>query len=193
MTTFTESTIKGAWIIDPIRHADERGWFQELFKFSTIKSATGLDFSPVQINVSHSSQGVVRGIHYSIAPEGQAKYVSVMKGEIDDYIIDVRPNSPTFGKWQRVRLTAELGNSVLLGSNLAHAFQAVSPEATVCYAVTAEFNPEAEKAINPFCPQLAIAWGPTFPALLSPKDEAAPSLREQEIAQLLPMNESNSQ
>ena len=193
MTTFTESTIKGAWIIEPVRHADERGWFQELFKFSTIKSATGLDFSPVQINVSHSSQGVVRGIHYSIAPEGQAKYVSVMKGEIDDYIIDVRPNSPTFGKWQRVRLTAERGNSVLLGSNLAHAFQAVSPEATVCYAVTAEFNQEAEKAINPFCPQLSIAWDSSLPTLLSPKDEAAPSLREQEIARLLPMNESNSQ
>ena len=187
MTTFTKSSIKGAWLVDPIRHGDDRGWFQELFKFSAIKSATGLDFSPVQINVSHSSQGVVRGIHYSIAPEGQAKYVSVLDGEIDDYIIDVRQDSPTFGKWQRVRVSAEQGNSVLLGFNLAHAFQVVSKEATVCYAVTAEFNPTAEKAINPFCPDLAITWDTSFPAVLSPKDEAAPLLNEQAVRKDLPL------
>jgi dTDP-4-dehydrorhamnose 3,5-epimerase len=144
MTIITESEIAGAWIIEGTRHGDDRGWFQELFKKSTVKNATGFEFSPVQINVSHSVQGVVRGIHYSIAPEGQAKYVSVLDGEIDDYIIDVRQGSPTFGKWQRVRVTAALGNSVLLGSNLAHAFQVVSKSATVCYAVSAEFNPTAE-------------------------------------------------
>lgn len=186
MTTFFESTIKNAWIVEPVRHRDERGWFQELFKFSAIKESTSLDFAPVQINVSNSSQGVVRGIHYSIAPEGQAKYVSVLDGEIDDYIIDVRIGSPTFGKWERVRLTASQGNSVLLGTNLAHAFQTVSSHATVCYAVTAEFNPEAEKAINPFCPDLAIDWASSSPTILSPKDEAAPNLRHQEQAGLLP-------
>ena len=186
MTTFTESTINGAWIITPVRHGDDRGWFQELFKSSTVKNATGFDFSPVQINVSHSAQGVIRGIHYSIAPQGQAKYVSVLDGEIDDYIIDVRPSSPTFGKWQRVRLTAALGNSVLLGPNLAHAFQVVSTRATVCYAVTAEFNPEAEKAINPFCPELAIGWDSTIHPLLSPKDEAAPTLNQQRELNVLP-------
>jgi dTDP-4-dehydrorhamnose 3,5-epimerase len=186
VTTFVESTINGAWIIDPIRHTDERGWFQELFKFSTIKMNTGIDFAPVQINVSHSTQGVVRGIHYSIAPEGQAKYVSVMEGEIDDYIIDVRPSSPTFGMWQRVRLSAEQGNSILLDSTLAHAFQAVSAHATVCYAVTAEFNPTAEKAINPFCPKLAINWDDSFPTLLSPKDEKAGTLTSQQELNLLP-------
>jgi dTDP-4-dehydrorhamnose 3,5-epimerase len=186
MTTFTESSINGAWLIDPSRHGDDRGWFQELFKKSAVKNATGFEFSPVQINVSHSSQGVVRGIHYSIAPEGQAKYVSVLDGEIDDYIIDVREGSPTFGKWQRVRITAQQGNSVLLGSNLAHAFQVVSKMATVCYAVTAEFSPTAEKAINPFCPELAIAWDTSFPAMLSPKDEAAPHLSEQAARKELP-------
>ena len=188
MTTFNESTINGAWIIDPVRHGDDRGWFQELFKYSTVKDATGFDFSPVQINVSHSSQGVVRGIHYSIAEQGQAKYISVIEGEIDDYIIDVRTGSPTFGQWQRVRLTSAIGNSVLLGSNLAHAFQAISPRATVCYAVTAEFNPKSEKAINPFCSQLAITWDPSIPALLSPTDKAAPSLEDQLRDSNLPVN-----
>lgn len=189
MTTFSESTIKGAWIIDAVRHGDDRGWFQELFKFSTVKEATGFEFLPVQINVSHSSQGVVRGIHYSIAPKGQAKYVSVIDGEIDDYIIDVRVDSPTFGQWERVRLSASQGNSVLLGTNLAHAFQVISPKATVCYAVTAEFNPGAEKAINPQCSKLNIDWDCEHPMSISPKDESAPNTITQLELNCLPRYE----
>jgi dTDP-4-dehydrorhamnose 3,5-epimerase len=180
------ASIAGAWLIDPIRHEDERGWFQEWFKKSGVESQTGFTFKPVQINISHSLQGVVRGIHYSVAPEGQAKLVTVLSGEIDDYIIDIRPGSKTFGKWERVRLSASLGNSVLLGSNLAHAFQCISAEARVCYAVTAEFNPEAEKAINPLCSTLNIKWDKNFAFSLSPKDEAAPNLSTQIEASLLP-------
>lgn len=186
MTSFTETRIKGAWKISPVRHADERGWFQELFKFSEIQNSTEFEFTPVQINVSHSVQGVIRGIHYSIAPMGQAKYVSVIDGQIDDYVIDVRPSSPTFGTWDRVRLSSESGESVLLSSNLAHAFQVLTPTATVCYAVTAEFNPIAEKAINPFCERLAIKWNDSFPALVSPKDQAAPTLNDQITNGVLP-------
>ena len=109
-----------------------------------------------------------------------------MSGEIDDYIIDIRPGSETFGKWECVRLSAELGNSVLLGSNLAHAFQCVSAEARVCYAVTAEFDPEAEKAINPLCPTLDIRWNETFSISLSPKDAAAPNLLALKDISILP-------
>ena len=182
----SKSSIEGAWLIDPVRHGDERGWFQEWFKKSEIERQIGFTFEPVQLNVSHSQKGVVRGIHYSVAAEGQAKLVTVMTGEIDDYAIDIRPESPTFGQWERVRLSSSVGNSVLLASNLAHAFQCVSAEATVCYAVSAEFNPEAEKAINPLCPTLRIEWSGAFPILLSPKDEVAPSLDQQKTAGLLP-------
>jgi len=138
------------------------------------------------LNISHSQQGVVRGIHYSLASHGQAKLVTVMSGEIDDYAIDVRLGSPTFGQWERSRLSSSIGNSVLLGPNLAHAFQCISVEATVCYAVSAEFNPEAEKAINPLCPTLKIEWDNDFPILLSPKDEIAPNMNQQNAAGLLP-------
>jgi dTDP-4-dehydrorhamnose 3,5-epimerase len=172
----SKSRIEGAWTIEPVRHGDERGWFQEWFKKSDIEKQIGFSFEPVQLNVSRSQQGVVRGIHYSVATEGQAKYVTAMSGELDDYIIDVRPGSPTFGQWERVRLSSTIGNSVLLGSNLAHAFQCVSAEATVCYAVSAEFNPEAEKAINPLCPTLNIVWDKNFPISLSAKDKNAPFL-----------------
>lgn len=182
----SKSSIEGAWLIDPVRHEDERGWFQEWFKKSEVEKQIGFSFEPVQLNISHSQQGVVRGIHYSIASQGQAKLVTVLSGEIDDYAIDIRPNSSTFGKWERLRLSSKIGNSVLLGPNLAHAFQCVSDEATACYAVSAEFNPEAEKAINPLCPALNIQWNRDFPILLSPKDEEAPTLDEQNSAGLLP-------
>lgn len=183
----SKSSIEGAWLIDPVRHGDERGWFQEWFKKSEIEKQIGFSFEPVQLNLSHSQQGVVRGIHYSVATEGQAKYVTAISGEIDDYIIDVRPGSPTFGQWERVRLSSTTGNSVLLGSNLAHAFQCVSAEATVCYAVSAEFNPTAEKAINPLCPTLNIVWDKNFPILLSPKDSNAPFLDNQLVNDQLPV------
>lgn len=182
----SKSRIEGAWLIDPVRHGDERGWFQEWFKKSEVEKQIGFSFEPVQLNISHSQQGVVRGIHYSIAARGQAKLVTVLSGEIDDYAIDVRIGSPTFGKWERLRISSDVGNSILLGPHLAHAFQCVSMEATVCYAVSEEFNPEAEKAINPLCPTINIEWNKDFPILLSPKDEAAPNLGQQKLADLLP-------
>lgn len=182
----SKAGIEGAWLIDPVRHGDERGWFQEWFKRSEIERQIGFTFEPVQLNISHSQQGVIRGIHYSIAPEGQAKLVTVMSGEIDDYAIDLRPSSPTFGQWERIRLSSNNGNSVLLGPNMAHAFQCISEKATICYAVSAEFNLQVEKAINPLCPTLAIHWNREFPILLAPKDQAAPSLIQQTSAGLLP-------
>lgn len=181
-----QSSIEGAWLIDAVRHGDERGWFQEWFKKSDVQNQIGFSFDPVQLNISYSTQGVIRGIHYSIAAEGQAKLITVMSGEIDDYIIDVRLGSPTFGKWERVRLSAELGNSVLLGTNLAHAFQCVSSDTRVCYAVSAEFNPDAEKEIHPLCPTLNIGWDKNYSISLSSKDEGAPTLDFQRTNELLP-------
>ena len=182
----TALSIAGAWRVEPVRHADDRGWFQEWFKHSEFTVATGMSFVPVQLNVSHSVQGSIRGVHYSVAPQGQAKLITVMSGEIDDYVVDVRPDSSTYGQWERIRLSSTTGHSVILAADLAHTFQVISPMATVCYATTVEYNPSVEKAINPFCPTLNIEWNTEVPALLSPKDEAAPNLEEQRIAGLLP-------
>lgn len=187
MTNFIPTEIPGSWLFEGVRYHDNRGWFQELFKYSSVIKGTGLDFHPVQINLSTSVCGVIRGIHYSVAQEGQGKYVSVIDGEVDDYIIDVREGSPTFGKWLRVRLSSELGNGVLLGPNLAHAFQAISGTAIVSYAVTAEFNPAKEYAINPFCEELQVAWNKTLTAITSPKDREAPNLSEARDKGALPI------
>lgn len=179
-------TIEGAWVVDGRRFADDRGWFQEWFKQSAILETTGYDFRPVQANISRSAAGVIRGIHYSVAPQGQGKLVTVMSGVVDDYVVDIRPDSSTFGQWERVRLSSEEGNSLLLDPHLGHAFQALTNDAVVSYLVTAEFNPQAEKGITPFCPVVGIAWEPHRPESVSQKDLEAPDLQQQRDAGNLP-------
>ena len=179
-------SISGAWLIEGRRFDDDRGWFQEWFKKSVVFSQTGFDFSPVQTNISKSAAGSIRGIHYSIAPQGQGKLVTVMSGAIDDFVIDVRPSSPTFGQWEKVRLDSLTGGALLLSPNLGHAFQALEHDTVVSYLVTAEFNPEAEKGITPFCPKLAITWDSTIAPLVSQKDTDAPTLTDQHSAGNLP-------
>ena len=171
--------IPGARFIHGTRFGDDRGWFQEWFKRSSLNSEIDFDFHPVQANISKSSAGTVRGIHYSTAPEGQAKLVTVMHGEIDDYIIDINSESSTFGKWVRVRLSSETGNAVLLSPHMGHAFQALKDDTVVSYLVTAEYNPQAEKGITPFCPTIAIEWEQSLKPLVSPKDMEAPDLPTQ--------------
>jgi dTDP-4-dehydrorhamnose 3,5-epimerase len=182
----TKLDIGGAYYIEAKRHADERGWFQEWFKKSELQKHIDFDFSPVQANISRSSKGVVRGIHYSVAPEGQAKLVTVMNGAIDDYVIDINPKSKNFGKWVRVHLTAQDGNAVLLPPHVGHAFQALTDNTIVCYLVTAEFNPAAEKGITPECPTLCIKWSTDHHTVLSEKDKAAPNLLQQRDNAQLP-------
>ena len=181
-----ELDIKGAWHIEPTRHRDDRGWFQEWFKHSSLRDACGYDFAPVQANISYSQRGTVRGIHYSTAPQGQAKLVTVLHGEIDDYVIDIRPTSPTFGKWERIRLSADNGCSVLVSAHLGHAFHALVDDTVVNYLVTAEYNPTAEHGITPMCPHLAIDWADTGEYHLAPKDAQAPDLITQRNAGNLP-------
>ena len=178
--------ISGAWLINGHRFADERGWFQEWFKYSALFDATGVQFTPVQANISRSAAGVIRGIHYSTAEHGQGKLVTVMAGEVDDYVIDLRPGSPTFGQWRRVRLSSDTGDALLLDPHLGHAFQARVDGTVVSYLVTAEYNPEAEKGITPFCSELGITWDASLTVSTSPKDTAAPGLSEQLKAGNLP-------
>ena len=182
----TPLSIDGAWLIKGKRFEDDRGWFQEWFKHSVVIAETGFDFSPVQTNISKSAAGSIRGIHYSIASAGQGKLITVMAGVIDDVVIDVRPTSPTFGSWEKIRLSADTGDSVLLSPNLGHAFQALVNNPVVSYLVTAEFNPTAEKGISPFCPRIGITWDSDVAPLVSQKDVDAPSLSDQLEAGHLP-------
>lgn len=185
---FHSTTISGAWVVDLPRFVDERGWFQEWFKLSRFSEEIGVQFNPVQANISKSRAGAVRGVHYSISPVGQGKLVTVMSGAIDDYIVDIRVGSPTFGKWHRVRLDDLNARAVLLDPHLGHAFQALSDNTVVSYLVTQEYNPEMELGINPVCPDLSIVWASDTPLLVSEKDSLSPTLMQARNSARLPLN-----
>ena len=170
--------LEGAWIFTPTQHHDERGTFLESYAASALREATGREFPLAQLNVSVSTRGVIRGIHASRTPPGQAKYVQCLMGQILDVVVDIRPGSVTFGQHVAIRLDDRDREAVFISEGLGHAFCVLSPTATVVYATSTPYDPEAEFGIHPLDPDLAIAWPADLRLMLSPKDRAAPSLSE---------------
>jgi len=171
--------IDGAWICRSKIHGDERGKFQEWFKEQVIFAKTGFDFSVAQANLSHSKLGVVRGIHYSLAPKGQAKWITCIAGAIRDVVLDIRTTSPTFGEHVSVNLEAGSGNAILIEPKLAHGFIALEENTVVAYLVSSSYSPSEEFEINPLDPELGIEWGlPINQLVISEKDLRAPGLAE---------------
>lgn len=181
--------IDGAWIVSPRVFGDERGYFLEWFRSAEVAEAIGYPPPTMQGNISLSRRGVVRGVHFSSVPPGQAKYVTCVSGAIFDVIVDVRTGSEAFGAWQGVRLDEENRRAVYLSEGLGHAFMAVSPHATVAYLCSTPYAPGREHGVNPLDPAIGIEW-PTGPApLLSEKDAAAPTLAQARAAGILPVYE----
>lgn len=168
--------IEGAWLAEsPVWH-DSRGYFSEWYRADDVKTATGFSFNTNQANLSLSNICVVRGIHFSRAKQGQAKWISCMSGEILDIVVDIRRESSTFGKWISVPLAAGTGRSILIASGLGHGFISMKNETVVSYLLTSNYSPEEEYALNPLDPELNIDWGFEKSLLiLSEKDLKAPS------------------
>jgi dTDP-4-dehydrorhamnose 3,5-epimerase len=183
---FEKLEIEGAWLATSAIFKDERGDFREWFKAEEVLSNTGLDFKVAQSNVSTSTKGVVRGIHYSLAPVGQAKWVTCMQGKIWDVIVDVRPNSKTFKKWIGIELSPDSGNSVLIGKGLGHAFISLEDYSVVSYQLSSKYSPSEEYEINPFDIEISISW-PENKFITSDKDMTAPSLKTNFDDRLLPL------
>ena len=175
----TPLEIEGAWVAESPIWSDDRGFFREWFKSEDIKNATGRDFGIEQANMSLSSKGTLRGIHYSIAQRGQAKWVTCVSGAIKDVIVDIRLGSPTFGKWVDVELRGDFGKAVLISEGLGHGFIALEDNTTVAYLVSTPFSPMNEFEINPLDEEIAINWGMQISDLkISDKDRKAPTLQE---------------
>ena len=171
--------IKGAFYAESKVFKDERGFFREWFKSDIIKIATGRDFGIEQANISLSSRGTLRGIHYSIAPRGQAKWVTCVAGLIKDVIVDIRSESETFGQWIEVELSGDSGQAVLISEGLGHGFLALEDNTTVAYLVSTPFSPTDEFEINPLDEKIGINWGMDLSELkISEKDKKAPTLAE---------------
>jgi dTDP-4-dehydrorhamnose 3,5-epimerase len=178
--------IGGAWVLEPTVFPDDRGSFHEWYRGAEFRAATGYDLALVQANCSVSRRGVLRGIHFADVPPGQAKYVTCVRGAVLDVVVDVRVGSPTYGRWEAVRLDEETRRAVFLAEGLGHAFMALTDDATVVYLCSAGFAPEREHGVHPLDPALGIAWPRGIEPVLSHKDAGAPSLADAERSGLLP-------
>lgn len=167
--------IGGAWEITPQQHGDPRGRFLEWYRHDRLAEAVGHRLELAQANLSVSARGVVRGIHYADVPPGQAKYVTCVSGAVLDVVVDVRRGSPTFGRWEAVRLDDVDRRAVYLAEGLGHGFCALTDGATLAYLCSTTYHPAAEHAVHPLDPALGIDW-PTGSPILSDRDAAAPLL-----------------
>ncbi|MBC7761031.1 MAG: dTDP-4-dehydrorhamnose 3,5-epimerase family protein [Candidatus Saccharibacteria bacterium] len=181
-----ELSIPDSYEITPIQRGDDRGVFLEWYRFDLLEEAIGHSLELRQANTSVSRKGVVRGIHYADIPPGQAKYVTVLKGAVLDFVVDIRVGSPTFGRWDSVRLDDVDRKAIYIAEGLGHAFVALTDDATVSYLVSDTFNASREHGINPLDSQVNLQ----FPSeaghlLLSPKDTDALSLADAAASGLL--------
>lgn len=181
-----ELSIPGLFLLESPVWGDDRGFFREWFKAGDFEEA-GVSFQARQANLSMSTKNVVRGLHYSLADEGQAKVVTCAYGEVDDVIVDIRVGSPTFGAVEIVHLSSDGDRSVLLPEGVAHGFCVTSDVAALTYLLSSPFNASAEFEINPFDDALHVAWTVTGDPIVSEKDRAAPSLDERRLAKELPL------
>lgn len=167
--TFIPTDIKGVFVIEVKKYGDERGYFMETYKESDFVQA-GLNYKFVQDNQSHSKKGVLRGLHFQ-KKYPQAKLVRCIKGEVFDVCVDLRKNSPTYGKWAGVILSAERGNQFMIPRGFAHGFVVLSETATFCYKVDELYHPEDEGGIMWNDPDINIEWPFDGEVLLSEKDK----------------------
>jgi dTDP-4-dehydrorhamnose 3,5-epimerase len=178
---FQPLEVEGAYLVRPEPHGDARGWFARVFAAEDF-TARGLDATIEQINLAVTEHaGTVRGLHYQLPPGAEAKLFRCVSGAIFDVVVDVRPGSPTFGRWAGRELTADHGDAVYVPAGCAHGYQALTPGARAMYHASTAYAPELERGIDHADPELAIAW-PLIPINLSEKDRSLPLLREAELA-----------
>ncbi len=172
-TTFE---IPGLLLFEPKCFGDTRGWFLETYNRERYAQA-GLDTDFVQDNMSYSQKGVLRGLHYQ-KPNTQGKLVYAIEGEVWDVVVDLRVGSPTFGRWQGVRLSKENRKQFYVPPGFAHGFRVLSEAAQFFYKCTDFYNPQAEHSLLWNDPDLAIDWQTDEAPLLKDKDAHAPRLRD---------------
>lgn len=172
----TKTAIADVLILEPKVFGDERGFFFESYNDKALREATGLDIEFVQDNHSKSAKHVLRGLHYQIAPRAQGKLIRVISGAVFDVAVDIRRDSPTYGRsiWQF--LSAENKRQLWIPPGLAHGFLTLSDTAEFLYKTTDYWFPEHERSLHWADPTLAIDW-PLHrldgPPQLAPKDAAA--------------------
>lgn len=165
-------------VLTPRPFRDERGFFTESYNKRAFAEAVGSDVEFVQDNHSRSTRGVLRGLHYQLPPNPQAKLVRVASGAILDVAVDLRRSSSTFGRWIGVELSAENHRQLWIPEGFAHGFLTLSDTADVLYKTTGYYSPADEGSLVWDDPDVQIEWPLTTEPILSHKDRAAPRLAD---------------
>lgn len=176
-----DTGFKGLLVIKPAVFNDKRGYFFESFNADTFRNA-GISFTPVQDNESKSSKGVIRGLHYQLKPHDQSKLIRVVAGKIYDVALDIRRDSPTFGKWFGIELDSESKNQLFIPKGFAHGFSVLSEIAIIQYKVDNTYDRLSERGIALNDPALGIDWNiRKITPVISEKDMKNPPLSQAEI------------
>ena len=176
--TFTETDIKGLWIIEPCKFEDDRGYFMESYKQSEFERHIGA-VRFIQDNESQSSFGVLRGFHFQTGDTAQAKLVRVVRGKVWDLAVDIRNDSPTFGNYFALELSEENNKQLFIPRGFAHGFLVLSETAVFQYKVDNVYSPATGQTIHCLDPDLNISWPlPSNQLILSEKDKLGMSLKE---------------
>lgn len=172
---FKKTEIEDVIVVETTYFGDERGYFAETYNEKTFKEA-GLNYRFVQDNQSHSKKGVLRGLHFQ-KKYPQAKLMRVLDGEIFDVAVDIRKDSPTFGKWVGELLSSDNKRQLLIPRGFAHGFLVLSDYATICYKCDDFYHPEDEGGIMWNDQDIGIEWPVVEKIILSEKDKKHPSLK----------------
>ncbi|MCT7495574.1 dTDP-4-dehydrorhamnose 3,5-epimerase [Aliarcobacter cryaerophilus] len=175
--TFTRTAIPDVVIIEPKVHGDSRGYFVETFRQDKLEEFLGYQINFCQDNESKSSKGVLRGLHYQLPPHAQTKLVRVISGRVLDVAVDIRKNSPTFGKYVAVELSGENKKQLLIPRGFAHGFVVLEDDTVFAYKVDNYYSPECDRGIAFDDKNLNIDWILNKENLnLSAKDKKQPKL-----------------
>jgi dTDP-4-dehydrorhamnose 3,5-epimerase len=181
--------ISDTYLLVPVSFGDQRGRFLETLRTDVLAEAVGHPVQVVQTNQSISRRGVLRGIHATAVPDGQAKVVTCLRGAVLDFVVDLRVGSVSFARWAMTVLDARSGASVYLGEGIGHAFYALEDDTCVQYLCSESYVPEQVITVNVFDPEIGIGLDLPEPPILSETDAAAPSLADLRAAGRLPRYE----
>lgn len=174
---FHPTTLEGLWSIELEPRGDERGFLARTYCAREF-AAAGLNTAWPQCNLTLTrQQGAVRGMHFQAAPQPEIKLIRCAAGAICDVLVDVRPESPTYGRWEAFELTARNGRQLYVPGGFAHGFQCQTPDCEVFYQMSAEYVPELARGIRHDDPAVGIRW-PLPVAQVSERDATLPLLRD---------------
>jgi dTDP-4-dehydrorhamnose 3,5-epimerase len=184
-----ELAVPDTYAVDLAPHGDSRGRFVEWYRADVLEETLGYGLTLAQANHSVSARGALRGVHFSLVPPGQAKYVYCPSGRVLDVVVDIRVGSPTFGVHDSVLLDSEQPRAVYISEGIGHAFVSLTPATSVAYLVSSAYAPEREFGIDPMDPDLGLPWPADLEFELSVKDRTAPTLAQARERGLLPTME----